>query len=206
MKVLGHQLLADAALSLDEHGGAGRRDHLDRPQHLLQGVGAGEDVGGHPSLDLEAQAAVLALEEGLLPGFLDPHPQLLEVRGLGQVVEGPEAHGLDGGLHVGEAGDDDRLQLGVLLADLGQDVHSVGVGELQVEEHHVPFLAVEGLEGGLAGGADLHVVPRLLEEAGHGEAEGGLVFRHQDSVAFAQARPPAALTIALKQEPLRRGR
>ena len=181
--MLGHQLLADPALAFDQHRGARRRHHLDRAQHLLQHGRAGEDVGGEVPLDLEAQAAVLALEERLLARLLHPHPELLEVRGLGEVVEGAEAHGVDRRLHVGEAGHDDRLQVGVLLADAGEDVDPVGVGQLEVEEEHVPLRGVERLEGALAGGADLHLVARLLEEAGHGQAEGLLVLGDEHAEA-----------------------
>ena len=58
---------------------------------------AGERVtisGAEAALDLEAEAPVLALEERLLAGLVHAHGQLVEVRRLGQVVEGPEAHGL----------------------------------------------------------------------------------------------------------------
>ena len=178
--------MPDAALALDEHRRARRRHHLDRAQHLLQHGRAGEDVGREVPLHLEAQAAVLPLEQRLLARLLHPHPELLEVRGLGEVVEGAEAHGVDRRLHVGEAGDDDRLQLGVLLAHAGEDVDPVGVGQLEVEQQHVPLGGVERLERALAGGADLHLVARLLQEAGDGEAERLLVFgdEHAEAGAF----------------------
>jgi len=181
--MLGEQLLAHAALALDQDRGAGGRHHLDRLEHLLEERRAGEDVGGEVALDLEAQPPVLPLEQGLLSRLLHPHPELLEVRGLGEVVEGAQPHRLDGGLHVGEPGHDDRLQLGVLLADPGEDVDPVRVGKLEVEQEHVPLLRVEGLLGGLPRRAHLDVVVEVLEGAGHGEAEGGLVLGHENAEA-----------------------
>ena len=64
------------------------------------------------------------------------------LNGFGNVVEGADAHRLDGALDRGVGGDDDHHLLGIAPADLLQNLHARHAGEHQVEQHEVDRLAL----------------------------------------------------------------
>ena len=113
------QLLARAALRLDEHGGVGARHAGDDREHLPHGRRVAEDV-------LEADVVFLGLEialrvglEGLQVGRARQHHlQRADVDGLGMKVERPQVNGLDRVDPVAVAGDHDDLGGRRLVDDL----------------------------------------------------------------------------------------
>src|SRR6185295_15992757 len=83
----GHQLLAGAALALDEHGSLRGRQQVDaRQERARRGTDGQKDV-------MAAQVA----DSGAVPdGLLDDPAQFLDVEWLGQMVKGAAVDGLTG--------------------------------------------------------------------------------------------------------------
>ena len=61
----------------------------------------------------------------------------VEVGGLGDVVIGPEPHGLDRRFQLPVPGDHDERDLGLELLDLLQDLHPIHLGHLDVAENEI---------------------------------------------------------------------
>ena len=142
---LGAKLLAGAAFAGDEDGGAARRDAFD-------------DVVDRAHRQRGAEEAVkLALLGNLVGGR-----QGLQLPSLQRVAHGDDqpvgrerlhhevvrafAHRLDRDFHRAVRGDDDDRRGQVARLDPAQDVEPVGVGQLDVEQHHVGDGLVENLD------------------------------------------------------------
>jgi hypothetical protein len=67
---------------------------------------------------------------------------VIQGKGFGHVVVGPHLHGLHGVVHVAVAGDDDYLDLGGELLELGQQVQAAAVGKPHVEQRDIKGFAV----------------------------------------------------------------
>ena len=90
------------------------------------------------------------VEGAAVGGALEDGGELFEREGLGEVVAGADAHGLDGGVDGGEGGhdDDDGVRV-VLERDLFEEGEAAAAGELEVEQDEVDGAAGEyGLAGG----------------------------------------------------------
>ena len=135
---LGRQLLAGAALSHHEYGGAGRGGLGDELEDLLHARALAHDLREAPLvLEGGAQGPVLVEQAPLLQGVAQDVQHFLVLEGLGHVVEGALLHGRDGGLHRGVGGDHEHHQVAVGLLELVQhreaahlrqhDVHDGGV-------------------------------------------------------------------------------
>ncbi len=145
------QVLTDAALSSQEHGGAGGTDAFDGGEDLLHGLAAADDV-----VELVAAAqllfelAVLVAQGADFERLVDDLHQVFQRKRLEQEVRGAGLHGFDGGFHAAVGGHHDHGHLGVLAADLRQELLSVHIRELQVGEDHVG--AIHQLESLFRGG------------------------------------------------------
>ena len=144
----GHQFLARAALAQDQHGHVLRGDAADRLVELLHGRRA-----AHQLVALDLRRAVLVVHGRRAADLADVDgprhhvAKLVQVQRLEQVLEGPQLHGLDGGLGGPVRRDDDHRQPGVDLADLAVGVQSRHVGQPDVEDHGVGRLAADLLRG-----------------------------------------------------------
>jgi hypothetical protein len=137
----GHQFLARAGRSRDQHAAVGRGDLGDQ---LAQGLGrrrlAHQAVGAEA---LHPQAAVLALEIGRFQGALDHQQQAIGLERLFQELVGPALDGADGGLDVAVARDHDHRQVGVQGLDHVEQLQPVHAAALHPD--------VQDQQGGLAG-------------------------------------------------------
>ncbi len=150
---LGHQLLARAALAEHEDVALRRRREPDELEDLLHRLALADDVvEGEALPELLLERAVLGREPPLLQPLADGEQHLLVLERLGDVVERPLAHGLDGALDRRVGGDDHHHQVGVVLADLPQHLQAVHAGEHEVEQDQVDLLALQHGERLLAGG------------------------------------------------------
>jgi hypothetical protein len=79
-------------------------------------------------------------------GAVEHAGEVLEGEGLGEVVAGADAHGLDRGGDGGEGGHHHHPDLGIAELDLLQQLQAAAAGELEVEQQHVHALALQGGE------------------------------------------------------------
>jgi hypothetical protein len=141
---LGDQLLAGAALALNQNRGSTGRDLGDEIEDLEHDLAFAHDV-----------AEVIALLEGALElevlflgamagdGGADVGQQLFIVPGLLDEVFRARAHRLDDVFHGAVGGNHDDRQIGLALLDLGQQLHAGLSGQSQVEQHQIEVLRVQ---------------------------------------------------------------
>ena len=110
MDRLGDQLLARAALALDQHRGVGRRDAADHLVDLLHRRRCGRSPArGAASSSPRSRSRSLRQAAQRERAVRPAAPHLFEVEGLGEVVVGAALHRLDGVRHrVLRGHDDDR--------------------------------------------------------------------------------------------------
>ena len=133
----GEELLARAALALEQHGGVRGRDAL--------GLGPHRPDGGRFSDDRRHRARLRVGEEQRLAGLRPPldgpgdqQTQEVRVHGLGDEVLGAALHRFDGRLDGAEGGHDEHRQRGVVGPRGVEDREAVGarqapVGQDQIE-------------------------------------------------------------------------
>src|SRR4029453_12511952 len=108
--------------------------------------------------------------------------ELLDARGLGEVVVGAELHRFHRARYLLEAGGHDHLRrLPALLGQTAQHLDALEPRHLHVEDEHVGRVVAQPLERGLAVTHALHCVP-LPRQLAHEElAEVLLVVGDQDT-------------------------
>ena len=175
------ELLARAALALDEDGRVAPRGH----------AGEIEDRVHLRTVAQEIAEAVLALEhlpeEDVLPrqgllrdDLLREEAQLLRVEGLDQIVERAHLHRGHGRVHRGVGGHDDHHRVGPELPRLLQDPEAVHPRHLEVHEEDRPRLGPEALHRRGPVRSRRDGVPVLLEPARHRLPDDLFVVHHQD--------------------------
>jgi hypothetical protein len=82
------------------------------------------DQAAHPGLGAQAltQLAALHVEVQAAAGAVEHAGEVLQGERLGEVVAGPDAHGLDRGGHCGEGGHHHHADLGIAELDLLQQL------------------------------------------------------------------------------------
>ena len=169
--VPGEHLLACPALARDQDRDRLGGDLLGDPRHVAHRGG----VPQHhwlviPTRLLFTQPRQLAGRLELVERLRHARVQLGRREVLGDVVERPQVHRLDGDRDLLDHRDHDDADVGVLLAHLPEDLEAADAGHLHVEEHHVDrtgfhrpqrLLAGGDRDGAHAGGADdrLHRLP-----------------------------------------------
>ena len=129
----GHHLFAGAGLARDQHRRAGRRHRVDqlveRPhRRALANHGAQAEA----LVQLLPEIGVLVLQAPLLDGRPHDVQQLVELEGLGDEVGGAALDDVNGVLHGGVTGDDDRDDPGVAVDGRGNHLASVDARQAQV--------------------------------------------------------------------------
>ena len=174
-----HQLLAGAALAQHQHRGIGGGHPVDQAQHLFHARAAGDDPLVAGLVELGPHHHVLPHEPALLGRLADQDVELLDAGRLGQVVVGPELHGLDRGGDLLEAGHHDHLWRLREVLQLAQHLDALHVGHLHVEQQHVGQILLELLQRGAAVGHPAHRVALPAQLADHQLAQVLLVVGHQ---------------------------
>ena len=160
----GDELLAGAALALDQHGRAAvghLTDHLEQPLHRL--VLADEVARVEPLADALPQLRRLAAEPRVLDAALDDRGDGVEIERLGEVVLGAHPEGFDRGLHRAERGHDDPDRGGHLGLALLDEAETVEHGHLQVGEHDVGVVRRQAQQGRATVGRGFDLVPLVGE-------------------------------------------
>ena len=199
------QLLAGAALALDEDGGLGRSRQPDELEDLSHPLGLADDAAESEAAgELLFEAAVLFRQAARLRALLDGQEHLFVLERLGDVVERAEPHRFDRALDGGVGGHDDDDRVRVPPADFGEHLEPGPVRKHEVEENDVVRLRLEGGEGARAvgRGGDLPSFP--LQERGEDVPDHLFVIDDQNaqrsrhdtlldigSVTHASTPPPA---------------
>ena len=114
----GDQFLARAALAVDQDRGVAFGHPADRLVDLLHG----RRIAHQPALvllpHLGSERVHFERKPPDLDGLAYQDVDLVEIEGLGDIVEGPAAHGFDRVLHGGLRGHDDDRHAAVLRLDL----------------------------------------------------------------------------------------
>ncbi len=142
------QFLARAAFPLDQDGRpAGRHaaGHVDELHHLVAFV---DDLfGGHAALaQLLPEQFVFPDQAPAFRNAVHQQKQLIELHGLGDVVDGADLDRFDGRFNGAVGGDDDDVDLMVDALHFLEHVHAVHAGHLDVQEHDVDIVLLEPLQ------------------------------------------------------------
>ena len=140
----GDQLLAGSALALDQHGRVGGRHRRDRLLHLTDRGRRPHELplGERPS-ELGAERPHLALEPASLHELAHQMAQLVQLRGLGQIVIRARLQRPDRGRDHRITGDHDDVDRGVVVLDRLEQRETVHVGHADVEDRRLEDLALE---------------------------------------------------------------
>ncbi len=131
-----HQLLAGAALALDEHRGIAARHPLHVLQDTAQRLVLADDVrDAAPERQFFAQQEVLGQHAPLLDGAPRQQQQVLGIDRLGDEIERTLAHGAHRVLDSSIRGHHDDGQVGIGVLGQAQHAEAVTVAEAQVREH-----------------------------------------------------------------------
>jgi hypothetical protein len=187
-----HQLLAGAALTLDEHGGRRRRHLLDEHHHAAEGRAATDDRA-------LAQQVVQALLQHLVPldqlaaleRLVDQLEQLLAAEGLGEEVVGAVLHRLHRLLDGAEGGEEDDVHVGRDGLGRPQQLEPGEAGHLEVGDDEVDRPVLQALEGGAAVGGEQHAIPLARQRALEALAQPRIVVGDEQR-AIRHARPSRA--------------
>ncbi len=143
---LRREILAGAALPCQEHGRGGAGGNLleQRPD-VHHRVAVADDAVEAVGLRLGApQRAHFAAQPRRLERFLDKECDLVEVEGLVGVVIRALLHRLDGRIDARIGREQDHQRVGVGDLDAPQDVETVAVRQLVIEQDEVDALAESG--------------------------------------------------------------
>ncbi len=151
---MGDQLLAGAALAVDEHRDAGARQAADGAEHLLHRRRLADDLRGAAGLLLACLALGALLLEVILGAPNQGHG-LVDVKRLGQVFEGAALVGVDRTIEIRVGGHDDDGQVGLTAVDLLQQAQAVDPGHPDIGEDHIGRAQLQGMEQGFAIGETL---------------------------------------------------
>ena len=132
---MGGELLACAALTLDQHRGAGGGDLFDRFKNLHhRGRAADHALDRILPLDLGAEFLVFADGVSLADGPFDQDFQTVDIHRLGDKIIHTAPHRLHGGIHRSVGGHHDANRRVRAGGDDFDQLHSVARAEAQIGE------------------------------------------------------------------------
>ncbi len=189
MDELGDHLLAAAALAGDEHRGVGSRDAPRQRDRVAEHGRVAEDAqptGIHAGALLLRTRLARHLHR--VRRTSDQHLELRPGERLGQIVPGPGAERFERGLDTRLPGDHDDDRLGVRGERGREQLHPRDVAHVEIDEHDVERVPLEGLERLVPATARLHAVAFDLERTGAALAQRALVVDHENADAGLRRR------------------
>jgi hypothetical protein len=175
----GHQFLAGAAVAEDQGGAGNGRQLVDALAQILHGAAVADErrvVAG-----VTAKRAHLRLQAGELHRLLHLRHHALEGLVLRHEGVGAHLHRARAAVEAARAGVDDDRRLQAAALHLRQHLEAVHVRHLQVQDHAVHGLGLQGLDAGAAAVGLAHVeAAEALEVVGVLLAHGGDVVDDQD--------------------------
>jgi hypothetical protein len=148
---LGDELLAGAALALNQHRRAAGRDLRHQVEDLEHDLALAHDVGEVVAL-LEGALELQVLFFGAMAGDggANVGQQLFVVPGLLDEVLRAGADGLDDVVHGAVGGDHDDRQFGLALLDLRQQLEAALAGQARSSSTRSKFSCLENAQALLA--------------------------------------------------------
>src|SRR5690348_13493985 len=156
-----HKLLAGSALSQNQNRVIVLADFLD---HFIDALhfrrNADHLAVARTSAQLFAQDAVLVIEFFFVDQALELGAQLVDMERLGDVITGAETCGFDSRLDCAVLREHQDRDLGILLADAAQELHSAIFGHAQIGDGQVD-------------GKLLEFAQRFIRRSGRADAQPG---------------------------------
>ena len=176
-----NQLLARAALALDEHGRRTVGDLLDERHHAAEGR-ARPDDHALPEEVVEAllEGTVLLDQLAALERLADEAEHLRALEGLGEEVVGALLHRLHGLLDRAERGQEDHVHVGGDRLRSAQDLDAGEPGHLEIREDEVDAARLQTLERRVAVRGEDDPVPLARQRALEALAEPRVIVGHQE--------------------------
>jgi hypothetical protein len=175
----GHQLLARAAFTEQQHSGVGRRCAFDGFEHVLERRTAADNLVFRFHRQLEGAVFLLQLTD--FEPLADRDEHAFAGKGFFDEVEGPEAggvHRVGNGAMAGDHCDWDGL---IDLADLREGFEPVHARHLDVEDDHVRCVALDRGNAFRTGGRSDEFVVFVFEDHPQRVADSGLVVDDQNA-------------------------
>ena len=175
------ELLADARLAVDQHGGVEVDDGPGQLEHLPHALTLGHDPVEAELLLVPPDARALGAAQLLqLDGVPDDEDGLGEVEGLEQIVDGAQAERLHRGLDRGVGRHHDHRDVGMTALDLPHHLDAVHLGQALVGDDEVEVLVAQPLQRGLAAGDRADLVALGLKRPLQRTHEDRVVLDDQD--------------------------
>ena len=163
----GHQLLAGAALALDQHRRVRRRDADDHALHRLHRSRDADQLANPQLLTQPAPQRVdLLPQEASLQDMAQEVAQLLEDQGLGEIVIRAQLQRLHRGGDGGVAGHHQHLDRRIVALEVPEKLHAVHLRQVDVHDGDLEELGLEQLDGASAGRHDDGLVSPAAENLG----------------------------------------
>ena len=141
-----HQLLAGAALAVDQHGEVGRRGALGHVDHALERLALADELLEAAGRLPLAQHLDLLLEPPAVQRARHHHLELGHLERLGEEVVRAAGDGVHGDLPRAVGGHHDDGRLGRQVAAARDGVEAVHVGQPHVEQDQVVGAGLELVE------------------------------------------------------------
>ena len=163
MDGIGHQLLAGAAFSKDQHSfGIGFRADLDHLEDLDHGRRvAYQVIVCIFSLDFTVEVIHLLPEVLFLQGLFDCVFDIFKVKGFSHIIFSPVPKGLNSGIHICIGSDHNDYDVFVLGLEFLKQVQSAGVRQPDIQQDHVRGQRLKLLPGLLAGSSYIYEITGL---------------------------------------------
>ncbi|OGL00334.1 MAG: hypothetical protein A3E31_01655 [Candidatus Rokubacteria bacterium RIFCSPHIGHO2_12_FULL_73_22] len=183
------QLLARAALALDQHRRRAVRDLLDERHHPPEG-GARADRRALLQQHVEAllELAVLLDQLAALERLADEPQHLRALERLGEEVVRAVLHGPHGLLDGAERGQEDHVHVRGDRLGRAQHLDAGEAGHLEVGEHQVDPAAAQALQRRVAVGGQHHAVALARERALEALPQPGVVVGDQQRRGLRHSR------------------
>ncbi len=186
---MGDQLLAGAGFAVDQHRDVGMAEATDGAEDLLHGRRFADDLRRRQGLRRRLQVQLLA---GMLAGAADQRNGIVDVEGLGQVLEGTALVGGHGAVEVRMRRHDDDRQARMLRANLRQHVEAAGARHADVREDDVRLLGLQRAEHAIGAVETARDHAGLLQGFLQHPADGTVVIDDPDGFVLRHAPVPCS--------------
>ena len=137
VQLLGDEFLARARFPEDEYIGFAWAHLFDELDDLADFLAVADDPGLLQPADLFFEVAVFAGQAHVFRRLFDHGQQFVIVRGLGQIIPGPDLHGFHGAADVAERGQHDHRGRHPLLVHLLQHIKAAHARHAHVQKDDV---------------------------------------------------------------------
>src|SRR5271168_5552782 len=173
----GDEFFTGAAFSGDQHATGLGGDGFDQIEEVAHfGAGADDVIESGEAAELAAELAGFLAQRLIFGDAFHGGAQLVEQAiAFDYVAVGAEVHGVNGGVHGGDAGNKDEDRRGRNFLGILQQLDAIHIGHADVGDDDVEDLGGEAALGGLAVGNDFDLVAFLAEADFEQLGDGGFV-------------------------------